>query len=175
MDKLPVLTLSHFEIRTARIGEMERFYTDALGFAVTDRSESGGMVFLSRNPEEHHQLVLADADGGDGRRLDHIAFRAGSLDEIREIARYVALIPDAALDPVSHGNSWSLYFRDPDGNRLEVFTDTPWHVRQPVRFAMDYALPAEDIHRRTLDHIRTMPDFREISDWRKDHAASLSG
>jgi catechol-2,3-dioxygenase len=174
MQQLPVLTLSHFEIRTSRIAEMEQFYTQALGFAVTDRSESGGMVFLSRNPVEHHQLVLAAADGGDGKRLDHIAFRAGSLGEIRACARLVGAMPEAGLQPVSHGNSWSLYFRDPDGNRLEVFTDTPWHVRQPVRFAMDYSLPEEEIVRLTLEHIRTMPDFREVSDWRKDHAENLT-
>ena len=32
---------------------------------------------------------------------------------------------------MSHGNTLSIYFNDPEGNGLEVFWDTPWHVAQP--------------------------------------------
>lgn len=167
MTATAAFSLSHFEIRTERLAEMEAFYSDCLGFEVTDRSSGGGMVFLSRNPDEHHQLVLAEADGGDGRRLDHIAFRAASLAEIRQISNSLSGNAAAGLESVSHGNSWSLYFRDPDGNRLEIFADTPWHVRQPVRFAMDYALSETEIIRKTHDHIRNMPDFMGLDEWKK--------
>ncbi len=33
--------------------------------------------------------------------------------------------------PVTHGNAISVYFADPEGNGIEVFCDTPWHVAQP--------------------------------------------
>ena len=36
-----------------------------------------------------------------------------------------------------------LYLRDPEGNRVEVFIDTPWHVTQPYREPMDLSLPTK--------------------------------
>ena len=47
---------------------MEGFYTRLLGFTVTDRGQLQGaagpvsLVFLSRDPDEHHQIVLATGD-----------------------------------------------------------------------------------------------------------------
>ena len=31
----------------------------------------------------------------------------------------------------SHGNAWSCYFKDPEGNTVEAYLDTPFHVPQP--------------------------------------------
>ena len=51
------IALSHFEIRARDLPRIEAFYTQVLGFAVTDRSPEGAhpMVFLSAHPGEHHQ------------------------------------------------------------------------------------------------------------------------
>ena len=32
---------------------------------------------------------------------------------------------------MNHGNAWSVYFRDPEGNRIEIFCDTEWYIEQP--------------------------------------------
>ena len=37
----------------------------------------------------------------------------------------------------THGNAVSIYFRDPEGNRIEVFMDTPWYCEQPLREPID--------------------------------------
>ena len=52
--------LSHFGVSCFDLDRMEDFYTRVLGFTVTDRGMAGGMklVFLSRDPREHHQLLL---------------------------------------------------------------------------------------------------------------------
>ena len=53
-----VARLSHLEIVVGEIEPMEHFYTQSLGFEVTDRSAhrgDGEMVFLSQDPNEHHQ------------------------------------------------------------------------------------------------------------------------
>ena len=49
------------------------------------------------------------------------------------------------LSPVSHGNALSVYFKDPEGNRIELFVDTPWYVEQPVRVPMDMKLSDAEI------------------------------
>ncbi len=83
------ISLSHFEIKVRHLETMEGFYTRALGFVVTDRSQPGEhpMVFLSRNPNEHHQIVLNESDGGGSGTgsLDHLAFRIKDLEALRSL------------------------------------------------------------------------------------------
>ena len=53
------------------VPRMQDFYTRVLGFTVTDGGEletaEGSMtiVFLSRDPREHHQIVLASGRPAD--------------------------------------------------------------------------------------------------------------
>ena len=49
------------------------------------------------------------------------------------------------LVTVSHGNAWSAYFKDPEGNRIEVFVDSPWYTPQPCRQPLDLTQPVEQI------------------------------
>ena len=57
----PQLTFSHLGIFVRDLAAMADFYTTRLGFTVTDRGALPGvdLVFLSRDPDEHHQIVLA--------------------------------------------------------------------------------------------------------------------
>jgi catechol-2,3-dioxygenase len=161
------IALSHFEIRTRDLPRMEAFYTATLGFVVTDRSAEGKMVFLSANPGEHHQIVLAQAAEGDfaSGSLDHLAFRVADLAALRR--RHEALLGygDLPVETVSHGTSWSVYFRDPEGNRLELFVDTPWHVAQPLRFPIDLSMPDEALVAWTEQQISGHADFQAAADW----------
>jgi catechol-2,3-dioxygenase len=128
--------LSHLDVVVATMGPMEIFYTDVLGFEVTDRSARSGhgeMIFLSQDPDEHHQLVLRQAgrEAGCDTLLDHIGFRVDSLSELRELHRLVLEESVDDIETVSHGSTWSVYVRDPEANRVEFFVDTPWPVAQP--------------------------------------------
>jgi len=172
----PCLALSHLELFVTDVVAMTAFYTDILGFAVTDRGEGAhGMVFLSRNPDEHHQLVLNPRrEGrGPGSPVDHISFRVASLGELRYFHHALAAA-GVAFDAVSHGNAWSIYFRDPEGNRFEIFTDTPWHVDQPCKFTVDLSLSDEALHAYTEMAIRSRAGFRQLAEWREQHHVSLN-
>ena len=169
--------LSHFELRTQDVGRMADFYTRVLGFVVTDRGgiPDAEMVFLSRHPDEHHQIVLsATAERDLGRAtVDHLAFRVAVLADVRAVHAALACEPGAEVEAVSHGTTWSVYFRDPDGNRLEVFADTPWHVDQPLRFPIDLSLSDEQLIRFTADRVRVAPGFTEVGAWRSGLADRL--
>lgn len=172
MTKPPNLTLSHLELRVADVERMERFYTNMLGFVVTDRGDGdNAMVFLSRSPEEHHQIVLNPVSQGPGERgaLDHIALRVDSLGALRQVYQKLIGQDGISYETVSHGTTWSIYVRDPEGNRLEIFADTPWHVAQPIRFAIDLSLSDEDLIRGTENAIRSRPGFRPAEDWQEAH------
>jgi len=164
--------ISHLEFRVRNVAPMEAFYTQALGFIVTDRGEgTDGMVFLSHSADEHHQIVLNPVGDKAGApdRLDHVAFRVGTLDALRGFHRALEAADAARLETVSHGNTWSIYFLDPEGNRLELFVDTPWHVDQPTRFAIDLTLSDDELAAATEAEIRKRKSFRGIDAWRNEH------
>jgi len=68
---------------------------------------------------------------------------------------------------VTHGNAWSVYFGDPEGNRCEVFVDTPWHTPQPPAEPFDIEAPVEAIMAKTEATCRNRPGFVSRADWRK--------
>lgn len=175
-ENLADLQLSHFELYVQDVVKMSAFYTRHLGFAITDQGEgANGMVFLSRNPNEHHQLVLNPRQSHHTVEspLDHISFRVASLADLR--GYYLALLETPQVTPqtVSHGSTWSLYFRDPEGNRLEIFTDTPWYVSQPCKFDVDLNLPDPQLMDFTEQQIKDRPGFQAYGDWKAEHNSAM--
>jgi catechol 2,3-dioxygenase len=168
-------TVSHFEIRARDPAALAQFYTEVLGFIVSDRgvldrgpAKGRELIFLSHSPEEHHQIVLIPSDAqAPGSGIGHIAFRVDSLDEVRRVYEKVRQIPHAKPEPVSHANTWSVYFRDPEDNRIEVFTQTPWHAAQPCRFDVDYDQSDEKLKEATLASARTLHGFTSGEAWQE--------
>jgi catechol 2,3-dioxygenase len=161
--------LSHVGLYVTDVPKMIDFYTSVLGFVVSDGAEDGRITFLSRNPSDHHQVVLVR-----GRETEleipmvqQVSFNVGTLASVQRAFRKISEAGCEGIRPVSHGNAWSVYFRDPEGNRLEVYTDTPWYVHQPVREVMDFDLPEEELLRRTEAVCRTLPGFATAEEWRR--------
>lgn len=170
------LCLSHLELRVKDVRLMETFYTEVLGFVATDRGKGeNAMVFLSRSPDEHHQIVLSPGGDGTPGALDHVALRVDTLDTLKRVFKRLESRDDVSFETVSHGTTWSIYVQDPEGNRVEVFTDTPWHVAQPVRFKINLDLPAEELLRLTEDAIKTRPGFRPLESWQEAHRKRMIG
>jgi catechol 2,3-dioxygenase len=176
----PEVSLSHFGIYVHDMTKMERFFTEVLGFMVTDRGNIRGrdLVFLSRTPDDHHQIVLASGRTGnpDDLVLNQLSFRVASLDALKAFWRDLTKRTDVRdISPISHGNAWSVYFRDPENNRLEVFTDAPWYVTQPRGDKLDLTLPNDEIARQTEALIRDDPGFMPVAQWQADFKARLAG
>ena len=171
------ISLSHFELKVQHLEAMEDFYTRALGFVVTDRSRAGEhpMVFLSRNPAEHHQIVLNESDdgGSSAGSLDHLAFRIETLEALRSLHGALQAFGGLPVETVSHGTTWSVYFRDPEDNRFEFFVDTPWHVAQPLRFPIDLSMPDGELMAWTEQKISSLPDFQPVDQWSKAQSKRL--
>ena len=69
------------------------------------------------------------------------------------------------LRPVDHGNAWSIYFKDPEGNMIELFADSPFYTPQPCGEPLDLSLPAAEIVRRTEAMCRARPGFALRAQW----------
>jgi catechol 2,3-dioxygenase len=177
IPSFPNISLSHFELYVDDVSCMEEFYTRCLGLVVTDRGNSKhGMVFLSANPDEHHQLVLTPRKSATEIEspIDHIAFRVDCLVKLRVFHK--ALKSNSiTMQTVSHGTTWSIYFLDPEKNRLELFTDTPWHVNQPCRFEVDFEMPNDELLEFTEQKIKDLPGFVEVNKWRESHSTNVNG
>lgn len=97
------------------------------------------LVFLSRHPDVHHQIALVSG------RPETLAFNpinqiSLSVPDLASLRRYHDRLMAAGatdMQPATHGNAVSLYCRNPEGNRLEVFMDTPWYCDQPLREPID--------------------------------------
>jgi len=168
-------TVSHFEIRARDPAALAKFYIEVLGFIVSDRgildrgpAKGRELIFLSHSPEEHHQIVLIPSEASaPGSGIGHVAFRVDSLDEVRRVYEKVRQLPHAKPEPVSHANTWSVYFRDPEDNRIEVFVQTLWHATQPCRFDVDYDLPDAKLKDATLATARTLDGFASTEAWQE--------
>jgi catechol-2,3-dioxygenase len=172
------LSLSHLGLYVRDIEAMTAFYRGVLGFAVTDRGRLGEteIVFLSRDAREHHQIVLVAGRTGaaDAQVVNQISFRLPALADLKKAASRVASSPATELDPVLHGVAWSLYFRDPERNRIELFVDTDWYIPQPCRMPLDLTLSDDEIYRLSHAFCQVQPGWRPLADWQADFAARLA-
>ncbi len=173
--------LTHMGINVYDIAAMEAFYTRVLGLVVTDRGVGttfkAQLVFMSSNPYSHHQLVLASGrDPGSPRTsINQISFKVEDLDQLREMYRRVRDHGVEGLRPLDHGNAWSMYFPDPEGNNVEVYCDSPWYVSQPHGDPFDPEAPTEQILAETEAVCRQDPDFMPVEQWRERLRAQLEG
>ena len=152
---------------------MVDFYSGFLGFAVSDRGETangGEIVFMTRDPREHHQFVMATGRPADlsFNIVNQLSFRVDSLDTLRELQRGLKNEHVTELGPVSHGNALSVYLHDPEKNRVELLIDTPWYVPQPCRLPADLSLPDDELWATLEKQARALPGFKTREAWVAD-------
>lgn len=167
------LSFNHIGIYVKNLQIMERFYTEILGFFVTDRGQLNtprGIVqltFLSRDPTIHHQIVLSSGrpDVDSFNPINQISLAADCLETLQEIYRKFITLQIPNIDPATHGNSISFYAPDPEGNRLELFINTPWYVSQPMKIPIDLSLSAEQLMQAVKIHAQKLPGFCQRVEW----------
>jgi len=167
------LTFSHMGFYVRDLPRMARFYKEVLGFFQTDQGDLGTvqLVFLSRDPSEHHQIVLASGRPTDlaFSVINQISLRVPDLATLRAVRDRVRADPDVTdLVAASHGNAVSIYFRDPEGNRLEVFLDMPWYCEQPLREPIDLDQSDDAVMAAAEAMARSRPKFRSRAEWQRD-------
>jgi catechol 2,3-dioxygenase len=172
------LSMSHIGLYVHDLPRMEQFYTGVLGFTVTDRGKVRGadIVFTSWDPKDHHQVALVSGRPKDlaFNHINQISFRVAAVEDLQAVWRRVKDAPGVSdLRPMDHGNAWSLYFRDPEGNRLEVFCDTQWYIEQPCLEDLDLSLPADQIWAKSDAFCRKAPGFKPIAQYQAEIAAKM--
>ena len=122
--------LGHVNIYVRNAERSQQWYEDVLGLHTYDLIP-GRAAFMSADLNQSHEVALMQVgDDAPGQQkgqvgLNHMAWMMESLDNLKEC--YLRLkerhIP---IEHISdHGISIGIYFRDPDGNGLEVSYELP--------------------------------------------------
>ena len=169
MNPLPQMAFSHLGLYVTDMASMVSFYTGVLGFSVTDRARirENDVAFLSRSPDEHHQIVLVPGRAPQSpSTINQISFRVISLAELRRLHVQLVALGVSGLNPTNHGGSWSVYFSDPEGNRIEFLAQTPWYA-SPVSVSLDLSLSDAEIYSLTKAMVERMPGHMLRTRWRE--------
>jgi len=173
----PPAQLTHVGLYVEDMDAMVHFYKELVGLVVTDQGEFLGrrLTFLSRKADEHHQMVFVSGRRVEGevQLLSQISFRVDDLDALKWFHRKALDLGAGAMEGRNHGNSWSIYFEDPEGNRIEMYTPTPWAVHQPWRVALDIEESNKDIYVRTQKLLEESGPLRTVESWQAELAERL--
>jgi catechol-2,3-dioxygenase len=140
--------LHHVNFKTTRIQEMIDWYGVLLGTEVLFQNPFGAWI---SNDAANHRIALTafpnfveDPEKDTRTGLHHTAFEYASFEELNASflrLREAGIVPDFCLD---HGMTFSYYYRDPDGNHVELQVDNfgDWakssaHMRESPEFAAD--------------------------------------
>jgi len=178
MTALPDCQLCHIGIYAHDLEAMVDFYSRIFGLTVTDRgttSRGVPIAFLSRDPTEHHQVAIAAGRPKDASfsTIQQVSFRLSGLNELREYYPWLVKQGVKKLDPRTHGNAWSIYFADPEDNRVEIYCASPWYVAQPFGEPVDLTEPPEVIHAKTEALVKRDPSWKPMDVWVAEMRAKM--
>ena len=121
---------AHVVYMTRRFDEMIDWYQEV--FEATVVYQNPALAFLTYD-DEHHRFAFANlavlkpaSDSAVGRGevgVNHVAYTYANLGDLLDT--YARLKEAGVMPywPVHHGVTLSLYYRDPDGNRMEFQVD----------------------------------------------------
>jgi catechol 2,3-dioxygenase-like lactoylglutathione lyase family enzyme len=141
---LNILKLGHVAYRVLDVQKVAKFYSDVLGFKVSDW-RGDYFVFMRCNTDHHTVNFITD----EKQQLHHIAFEVVDWAEIRKACDHLAYNKlQLAWGPGRHiiGHNVAIYHVNPDQVRVEIFTEMdqmkdeelgyfdprPWHQEFPL-------------------------------------------
>jgi len=165
--------MGHIVFAVPDVKKAERFYTDRLGFSLSDRYAGGAATFLRYAPRaDHHNLFMLRLPSRI-TDLHHIAFEVHDIHEVfggglhfTKLGWKTAVGP--GRHPISSAYFW--YFANPLGGMLEYFSNPDFVTEawKPTNFRVNrfsewhlvdgLPVPRETILRPSLKGARSMAD-----------------
>jgi catechol 2,3-dioxygenase-like lactoylglutathione lyase family enzyme len=116
--------LRHLALNVTRLDEMKRFYTELLGFSVEWEPDADN-VYLSSGID-NLALHRADSVAAKGA-LDHLGLIVRQPDDVDRWAAFLDSrgVTIAAQPKTHRDGARSCYFKDPDGNSIQIIHHPP--------------------------------------------------
>ena len=118
--------------------------------------------------------MSARRSNGERTTINQISFRVNNLSEVRQAYNKVVESGIKGIEPVDHGSALSVYFSDPEGNRIEVYMATPWYIAQPHRELIDFNKSDEEVLKACEQKCYADPTYQPMEEWKKEFVASNS-
>jgi catechol 2,3-dioxygenase len=117
--------LGHIVLKVRDAVKSKDFYMRALGLKLAHEDLERGAVFLSFGTQ-HHDLALFQLATGETPEatqpgLHHSAWQLGSFEELQAAYRELRELGIPVDSTIEHNVTRSVYFHDPDGNRVELY------------------------------------------------------
>lgn len=138
---MPNLQTGHVGLNVSDLDRSKKFYQEVFGFEVMGESREDGrrFVFLSQGQKLVLTLWQQSAGRFEKQRpgLHHLSFQVGTIAQVQAAERKlramnVPLLHDGIVPHGEGTHSGGVFFEDPDGIRLEIYSPTG---------AADYAAP----------------------------------
>ncbi len=124
------IKLAHVLYMTRRFHQMVDWYRIVFEASVVNQNPA--FAFLTYD-DEHHRFAFTNLDilkpagvGAEGRGeigVNHVGFTYASVGDLLHTYTRLKVAGIHPYWPVHHGTTLSLYYKDPDGNRLELQID----------------------------------------------------
>ena len=157
----PIL-FAHFVLRSSNVQPMIDWYTAVLNMRIVQRTEY--ICFLTYD-DEHHRLGIVNLAGlkaPDAKTsgLAHVAYTFGDIGALLSTYRRVKALGIEPARCIHHGPTVSIYYRDPDGNGVELQVDRyPTKEATASRFAPCDSAPAPSARNRGKKFANSMTKF----------------
>lgn len=140
------------------LGEVERLFTEVLGFYTTERvlmedGNSSLAIFMSCSNKAHDIAFVMHPEPG---KLHHVSFLLESWEQVLKAADIMSMNRVSIdIGPTRHGitRGTTIYAFDPSGNRFETFAGgyQTYPDNHPITWTFDQVGPAIFYHDRTLN------------------------
>ncbi len=169
----------HVNLKTTRLQEMIDWYRVVVGAEPTFRYDLG--AWLTNDAANHRIALLAvpnltdDPEKDTRTGIHHSAFEYDSFDDLN--ASYLrmkaeGILPDFCLD---HGMTVSYYYRDPDGNHVELQCDTFGDWAESAAWMRDSAEFRADPLGKFVDPDRAAAAYADGASFAELHERAMAG
>ena len=131
MTDFTIKRLNHLVLWVRDAQRSLAFYKDVLGFSIVEMPSPQAVFLRANGSDNHHDLGLfgigpeaPPPSAGRQVGMYHAAWEVNTIQDLAR-ARSALLAAGALVGESDHGNSLSLYIKDPDGNEMEVFWMLP--------------------------------------------------
>lgn len=182
-EPYPAVAMERIGLYATDLPRLTSFYVDVLGYAVTGGGRIGAIgsapaaecVYLTRDPDQFAQIVLCEGRAAaTPSNVQQLTFRLPSFDELRRVDKVLRAADGASkVVNICHGNSFSIYCEDPEGNRLELSKESEWYIPAPISWPLDLSLSDDELLAQTEARCRETDGFMMRADWKARARAEL--
>ena len=139
---MPPTKLAHLVFRTNQLERMVQWYCDVLE---ARRTFSDSNIACITYDDEHHRIAFVGherwGERPEGRCVGfhHCAFTYSGLGDLLETYQRLKARGIVPWRPILHGPTLSMYYRDPDGNDVELQVDSYAKMEDAVAFMQSEA------------------------------------